>query len=268
MAERSAGRAGRGNPRLRSLLIVGLLVAGAGCASVPADKRDARDPWEAANRPLFAVAEGVDRGLVRPLARGYRAVVPRPVRAGVSNFFSNLADIDAAVNALLQGKPRAALQDVGRVFINTTLGLGGLLDPATPSGLESSEEDLGQTLAVWGVGAGPYLYLPVLGPVTLRDTPRIATQLAIPSVLFDDSARPYAVPLQILSGRADALDLTDARDASALDRYAFTREAYLQRRRFDIDDGAPPAASDEFDDLLDEFDDELDDEPDAPESPR
>ncbi len=213
-----------------------------------------QDPIEGFNHRSFKVSEFSDRRILRPIARGYRAVVPQPIRTGVTNFFSNLRGIDSALNGFLQGKPRRGFTDVYRVLINSTLGLGGLFDPATLAGVEFQDEDFGQTLAVWGYTESAYVYLPVVGPSTVRDLPNLFFRFLWPNLALGDSYNLGLTGLDIVSAREQALVLTDALDATALSPYVFTREAYYQRRRFQIFDGAPPEVDkfDEFDDLDDE----------------
>ena len=213
-----------------------------------------QDPIEGFNQRSFKVSEFSDQKILRPVARGYRAVVPQPIRTGVSNFFSNLRGIDSALNGFLQGKPRRGFTDVYRVLVNSTLGLGGLFDPATRAGIEFQDEDFGQTLAVWGYTESAYVYLPVVGPSTVRDLPNLFFRFLWPNVALGDSYNLGLTSLDVVAAREQALVLTDALDATALSPYVFTREAYYQRRRFQIFDGAPPQVDkfDEFDDLDDE----------------
>ncbi|MCH7538708.1 MAG: VacJ family lipoprotein, partial [Proteobacteria bacterium] len=140
-----------------------------GCASLPAEQRAASDPWEAMNRPLFRVNVGADSVITKPLAKGYRAIMPGPVRTGVSNFARNLTTPRSAINNFLQGKPANGFSEIARFLFNSTLGLAGIFDVATAGGMEEYREDFGQTAAVWGVPDGPYVMLPILGPQTLRD---------------------------------------------------------------------------------------------------
>jgi len=188
---------------------------------------------------------------LKPVARGFKRVVPGFLRQGIQNFFSNVRGVDSAVNGFLQGKPRRGFTDVGRVLVNTTLGIGGLFDPATDMGLQFQDEDFGQTLAVWGYTESAYVYLPVVGPVTVRDIPVVVLRFAVPRFVLGENYTLGVGALDVVALRSEALALTQARDAAALDPYAFTREAYYQRRKFQIFDGAPP--QDEF---FDEFEDE------------
>ncbi len=245
--------------RLMLLVLCAGLVSGCAGSLVGGQARiyGVKDPAEGANQRSYQVAEALDRGVLRPVAGGYRRVVPQVLRTGVSNFFMNLRGLDSALNGFLQGKPRRGLTDVSRVLLNTTLGLGGLFDPASRAGLAFQDEDFGQTLAVWGYSDTAYIYLPVVGPTTVRDLPALAFGFLWPRYLLGDRYNAGAVGLDLISRRAEALNLTDARDASALSPYVFTREAYYQRRRFQIYDGAPPV-TDRFEEFeeLDELDDE------------
>jgi phospholipid-binding lipoprotein MlaA len=218
------------------LLIAGLMLTG--CATLPSDKPDPRDPWERFNRASFKFNDSLDRALLRPVAKGYVKVTPRVVRTGISNALSNLETVTTIVNDALQGKMKQAGRDSARFLMNSTLGLGGLFDPASAAGLENNDEDFGQTLGKWGVKSGPYLMLPVLGPSTLRDTfARVPDQLTDPvNYLEDDSTRYIIRAFDILDLRADLLSL-DEQLARSYDRYAFVRNAYLQRREFKVMDG-------------------------------
>ena len=235
--------------RLRSLpartaLAAGLLAL-AGCATTPGAYRLAeRDPLEKANRVLWGVNTTADRLVIKPVTKGYRAVAPRPVRQVVTNFFANLAEPWSFINNVLQGKPKRAAQNLGRFVVNSTLGIGGLLDPATDMGIPDNEEDLGQTLAVYGVNGGPYLMLPFLGPSTLRDgigsgVAFYADPINIGIKNLDISVwykRGYRA-LYILDARSDLIESGgDAFLETSLDPYAATRSAYLQRRQAAIRD--------------------------------
>jgi len=203
------------------------------------------DPWESFNRSVFRFNEGVDQAVLKPVAKAYQSATPEVVKTGVSNVFGNLRDIWSTVNLFLQFKPKAGLQMGTRVLINSTLGLYGLLDIATPAGLDRQSEDFGQTLGHWGVGSGPYVMLPLLGPSTLRD----ATAFVVVDRNGDPlgeltpvSDRNVAVAVRVVDQRSKLLPMEKTMDAIALDRYSFIRDAYLQRRRYDIFDGNPPDA--------------------------
>lgn len=227
-------------PRLRLATACALLGLGmlGGCASTG----DPRDPLEPINRGIYTFNEGLDTVLIKPAAEIYEGLVPPIARTGVSNAFSNVNDVVVALNNLMQGKVGEALSDIGRVLINTTAGLFGLFDVATPVGLEKHDEDFGQTLGYWGVGDGPYLVLPFLGPRNLRDTAGIFVDLAIDPMYYIDSVpeRNSLYGLRFISRRAELLGASRLLSVAALDEYEFVRDAYLQRRRNLIHDGNPP----------------------------
>src|ERR1043165_3148867 len=203
----------------------------AGCATVPSGKPDPRDPWERFNRSSFAFNDALDRAVAKPAAKAYKKVTPRVVRTGVSNFFSNLGNINTIVNDVLQGKVKQAGHDSARFLMNSTLGPGGLFDPASAAGLEHNDEDFGQTLGKWGVKSGPYLMLPILGPSTVRDTfARLPDQFTYPvNYLEDDSTRYLLRGAEFLDLRADLLSLDDQIE-KRYDKYACIRNAWLKRR--------------------------------------
>jgi phospholipid-binding lipoprotein MlaA len=225
-------------PPLRAPLAAVLLLLG-GCATAPATPGD---PLEGMNRAVFSFNEAVDKAVLKPVATGYQKVLPQFVRTGIDNFFGNIGDAWSAVNQLLQAKPAAAFEMGLRFGVNTVFGLGGLLDVAGEAGIERRSEDFGQTLGRWGLGAGPYLVLPLLGPSTLRDTAALPLDLrASPSALPDKESARYAVgTLQAVSTRARLLSATQAIDDIALDKYALIRDGFLARRRNQVYDGNPP----------------------------
>ncbi len=224
----------------RRLAWVGLVLALQGCASVAAS--DPRDPWEGVNRKIYRFNESVDEAVVQPVARAYVQVLPSFARTGVHNFMGNLADVWTAVNAALQLKGQAAIESAMRVAINTTLGLYGVLDIATEAGIAKHKEDLGQTLGHWGVQPGPYMVLPLLGPSTLRDTAALPGDLqASPSQYFsDNNTRVGVTLLRGVDTRAGLLKASDAVKGAALDPYSFVRDAWLQKRQYEVYDGNPP----------------------------
>jgi phospholipid-binding lipoprotein MlaA len=240
-----------------------LLLVLAGCASVPSGKPDPRDPWERFNRSVFNFNETLDRAIAKPVAKGYVKVTPRIVRTGISNAYSNLDTVPTVINDLLQGKFRQAGHDSARFLMNSTLGLGGLFDPASAAGLDSNDEDLGQTLGKWGVKAGPYLMLPVLGPSSARDAFSRAADTSLEPVWYleDDSTRYWIRFGDLLDQRASLLEL-DAQLERSYDRYAFIRNAWIQRREYQVKDGD---VDDQSMDLEEEFKDDPDDSP-APET--
>lgn len=219
------------------------LVFLAGCAG-QVSERDARDPLEPLNRVSFEVTERLDQYFMRPLARAYEWALPDFAVTGIYNFFHNLRTLDSAVNGLLQGRPRSAATDAGRFLANSTFGLGGLFDVATGMGLVYQDRDLGQTLAVWGYTDSSYVYVPFLGPSTIRDLPGTFLKAAwVPLLLKQSEGNFWVEGVDVVSVRAERLRATDARDAMALESYSFTREAYYQQRRFKLFEGEPPAES-------------------------
>ena len=228
------------SPYRLALIACALLLGG--CAAGPHPK----DPWESWNRNVYEFNQVVDKVALKPAAKGYRKVVPPPVRGGVTNFFGNFRDVTSAVNNLLQFKLGNALSDVGRVLVNSTVGLFGVFDIATPLGLEKHDEDFGQTLGYWGVASGPYVVLPFLGPSTVRDSAGlVGDYFTDPEFyIFEDDALGWGVfGLRIVNLRANLLAAERVLDEAAIDRYAFLRDAYLQRRLSQIHDGNPSDAA-------------------------
>ncbi len=231
------------NPLVRfALPAVALLCQAAlsGCATIPAGaSKNPGDPWERFNRSVYQFNDGIDRAVAKPAAKAYRKVTPRPVRTGVSNFFDNITYPITAVNAALQGKFRQAGRDTGRFLLNTVVGVGGILDPASDVGLQRNDEDFGQTLAVWGVPSGPYLMLPIFGPSNVRDAPaRVVDNLMDPKNLVGTSdARIAANVLNIIDSRAQLLVIEKPLE-NVFDRYAFLRDVWRQRRLSQIRDGS------------------------------
>lgn len=226
----------------------GAIAVAAGLLSGCATGGDPRDPLEGFNRAVFSFNEGVDKAVLKPVARGYEAVVPLPGRTGVANFFSNIGDIFIAVNNLVQGKLGDAVSDLGRVAVNTTVGIIGLFDIASELGLEKHEEDFGQTFGRWGVGDGPYVVLPFFGPRTLRDTAGFVVDSYTDPLYYatgDVPTRNILVATRIISNRAQLLPAEKVIDEAAIDKYSYIRDAYLQRRRNLIYDGHPPRPKDD-----------------------
>jgi phospholipid-binding lipoprotein MlaA len=216
----------------------------AGCASTGNPK----DPLEGFNRAMFAFNEAADKAVFKPIATGYDNVLPLPGRAWVGNFFSNLADPWIGVNNLAQGKLRAGFSDLGRFVVNTTVGIAGTFDVASEMGLEKHEEDFGQTLGRWGVGEGAYVVWPIIGPRTVRDTVGFGVDFFGADPVWDAvdiSVRNSATALRFIDTRAQLLPATRSIDEAALDKYSYTRDAYLQRRRSLVHDGSPPRDKDE-----------------------
>jgi phospholipid-binding lipoprotein MlaA len=194
------------------------------------------DPLEGVNRKIQTFNDTADRWVLKPLAKGYTKVVPKVARRGVSNFFTNLTYPVVMLNQFLQGKWRAGFSDTGRFLLNTTLGLGGLLDPATAAGLDQHEEDFGQTFARWGMGSGPYLVVPFMGPATVRDGGGSIVGAFMYAPRYSDNVplRNSLTGLMVLDTRAGLLS---AEELISGDRYSFLRDAYLQRREYLIHDG-------------------------------
>ncbi len=195
------------------------------------------DPWEGFNRSIYQFNKQADRFVIKPLAQGYQAVTPDIVETGIHNFFSNLGDVNSLVNNVFQFKPEAAATDFARITFNTTFGLAGLIDVATPMGLVSSDEDFGQTLGYWGLTSGPYLVLPFFGPSSVRDgLGRIPDNMmdVWPEVTEDIPTRNVGYGLRTLDTR---VSFFAAERMIAGDEYSFIRDAYLQKRKFDVRDG-------------------------------
>jgi phospholipid-binding lipoprotein MlaA len=253
--------------RLR-LIALGLgttaLVGLTGCASAPAPKTEAGasntaaaapspiDPWENWNRKVYGFNDSIDRAVLKPVAETYQKVVPSLVRTGVGNVLGNIKDVWSAANHVLQGKFMVGMEMGMRVLVNSSFGLGGLLDPATEMRLEKRPTDFGLTLGKWGLGNGPYVMLPLLGPSTLRDSAGFLVDRNFgPSNLPPTTGGQVAVTtIDVVNTRAGFLNAGQLMDQVALDRYSFLRDAYLSRRRDALYDGAPP---------MENFDDEADD---------
>ncbi|HEY5683106.1 MAG TPA: VacJ family lipoprotein [Sulfuricaulis sp.] len=207
------------------------------------ERNKAKDPFEGFNRAVYKFNEKTDQYVVKPLAKGYRAVVPQPVSKSISNFFSNLYDPANMLYNFLQGKPKAGFSDLGRFIVNSTVGIAGLFDVASKMGLSKHNEDFGQTLAVWGVGDGPYLVLPFFGPSNIRDGASLPVDWYTypPNHMEEHSTRDKMFIVEVVDKRAQLLDASDILEqAAGGDPYAFVREAYRQRRLSLIYDGNPP----------------------------
>ena len=231
----------------RWIATTAVLAALANVTALSAQAEEA-DKLEGINRKVFYVNERLDHYVLRPVAVTYTKVIPDPLERGVDNFFSNLGEIGNVVNDVLQGKFKQAGLDSSRFLINTTIGVAGLFDVAARAGIEKNEgEDFGQTLAVWGVGEGPYLMLPLIGPSTLRDAPsKFVDSLTSPLSYVDDVlARNSARALDLLATRASLLEYDEIISG---DKYLFVRDVYLQRNRYLVNDGA---IEDDFGDFED-----------------
>jgi phospholipid-binding lipoprotein MlaA len=223
--------------------VLALALLASGCATLPPGVQPSpKDPWERFNRSTFAFNDSLDEHILKPLAKGYTAVLPSPVRTGVTNFFGNFEDVWSTVNQLLQGKIEQTARMTMRVVVNTTVGIGGVFDPATPMGLERHSEDLGQTLGRWGVPPGPYVVLPIFGPSDVRDGLMFPLDHYVSPTLFVDTttAKLSIDVLEMVQTRADLLQASNLLNDIALDRYSFLRDAYIARRRSLVYDGNPP----------------------------
>jgi len=233
-----------------------------GCATTSENDINSNDPLEAFNRASYRFNSTLDKAVIRPVGKGYDTVFPKPVKTGVSNFFANLDEIPTIFNDVLQGKFSDAVNDTGRLLINTSLGLGGFIDVATDLGLEQHDEDFGQTLAVWGIETGPYLVIPFLGPSTLRDTlARPVDRHYSPKRNVDHiRTRNTIYALELIDLRYRLLVL-DSQLEDALDEYSFVRDAFLMRREYKVYDGDPPENDDFYDDdCFDDDDEQCDDD--------
>lgn len=219
---------------LRAGFLFLVVLLAAGCATGP--NANPRDPFEPFNRGVSRFNEDVDRMVLKPVATAYKEITPSPVRTGVSNFFANLGDVWSAVNSLLQFKFGNAAENIMRFNVNTFFGLGGLIDIASDANIERHKEDFGQTLGRWGVPQGPYLVLPLLGPSTVRDTLALSVDVQgrLLSQVDPDGLRHGLYVLQAVEKRASLLRSGAVLDEAALDKYSFTRDAYLQYRRASV----------------------------------
>jgi phospholipid-binding lipoprotein MlaA len=232
--------------RPAAALVVCLSLFFAGCSTSPNLRKDSRDPLERVNRASYKLTDVVDRAVLKPVTKGYKFIAPQFVETGVSNFFANLGQPTVIVNDLLQAKFKDGMSDTGRFLLNTTLGIGGLFDPATSVGLDKHDEDFGQTLGKWGVPSGAYLFVPLYGPSTLRDaTGSLLDVYSDPHHYVERDAIRYGLyGLNLIDTRARLLE-TDQTLESTFDRYAFVRNAYLQRREYQVTDGAVSPIEDE-----------------------
>ena len=229
------------NPLLKKLILIFSITLLSACASVPGGPSEG-DPFESYNRAMFSFNDTLDEYILKPVAEGYDAILPRPAKTGVSNFFNNINDIFVVLNDILQFKFQQAFEDASRLVLNSTIGLYGLIDVATPMGLPKHNEDLGQTLATWGVADGPYIVLPFFGSHTLRDTSDIIILAAYyPTNEIENKDVLYGtIFLKTIDTRYKLLKVSRIVEQAALDEYSFVRDAYLQNRRNLIYDGNPP----------------------------
>jgi phospholipid-binding lipoprotein MlaA len=252
---------------LPCLGISAVLLLGVGCTSTPSRITEPRDPLEPFNRAVYRFNSDFDKAFLQPAARGYQAITPDPVERGVTNFFGNLADVTSVINNILQFKMSRAGSDVGRLFINSTVGVLGFVDVATNVGLPSYKEDFGQTLGYWGLDSGAFVMLPLLGPSSVRDAFGEAGDIFTDPLfnldpLFnirEDHVYWGLVALRAVDRRAGYLATGEILEEAALDPYILLRDAYLQRRHYRVHDGNPPVLEGE-EDFWDEID--FDSEPD------
>jgi len=237
------------------LLILTLLSA---CATIDGPT-DPKDPFESYNRAVYKFNDKLDKYVLKPVAEGYDTITPNPVQKGISNFFSNLDDVIVLINDLLQLKLTQAASDTGRIIVNTTFGLFGLIDWASDINLNKHHEDFGQTLGYWGTPSGPYFMLPFFGPSTIRDTSGLVVDTTYFNPLYRELHKGFPPPsrdgesavlndtgamsmsvLKIIDNRAKLLKAEKILDEAALDRYTYIREAYFQSRQNKVYDGQPP----------------------------
>ncbi len=236
------GNAFRPNHMTRLVLLLCISMIGSGCAT----SQNPQDPWEGMNRKIYGFNKGIDNAFVRPVASGYRSILPSPVRTGVSNFYRNLGVIVTGFNNVLQLKIKDVPVDIIRFTTNILYGLGGLIDVATYAGIPYNNEDFGQTLGYWGFNSGPYLVLPFFGPSTVRDGIGLPVDIYVSPVydaVNDDGVRWGLLALYVIDTRANLLDAEVFLRQAALDEYSFVRNSYLQRREYLINDGNVPDAT-------------------------
>jgi len=248
------------------LILLAVLLA-AGCASNPDRVSDPRDPLEPFNRAVYRFNTDFDNAFMRPLAEGYKAITPEPVDRGITNFFRNIDDVTSFANNILQFKMSRAGSDLGRIFMNSTVGILGFFDVATNAGLPSYKEDFDQTLGYWGLEPGAFVMLPILGPSSMRGTIGWAGDIVTDPFFSIETGDIYwgVITLRMVDYRADRLAAGDILDDASLDPYTFLRDAYLQRRQNLVYDGNPPSSEGEGD-IWDDVDFE-DGAPPAPSGP-
>lgn len=238
---------------LTFLTLIALLIGG--CATSPEHTANERDPWQGFNRKVYSFNDALDKSFLVPAATSYRAVTPDFAEQGVHNFFSNLSDVGVAFNNTLQFKFLDAASDVGRLVVNSTIGLFGLIDVASRMGMEKHKEDFGQTLGYWGMGTGPYVMLPFLGPSNLRDGPGKLVDTYLWPLNYVDlktSERIGLTVLDVVNTRAELMVTEEKAKELSRDRYVFIRDAYLDNRKFLVNDGQISTDDSLYDDLEDE----------------
>lgn len=259
---------------MKTKLITALIFLSAiflsGCASLDGPT-DPSDPFESYNRSMNTFNNNVDRYVLKPVAKGYDAITPSPVQKGVGNFFSNLDDVLVVFNDLFQFKFKQLASDTGRLLVNSTVGIFGLIDWASDIGLEKHNEDFGQTLGYWGFSSGPYIILPFLGPSTVRDVGGLVADSSYLDPINNEVHEKWQYPsrdsstslgltiVKVVDIRAGLLKAESVLDEAAIDPYIYVREAFLQRRKSLVHDGNPPIDDDLGEDDLFEEDDIFED---------
>nr|VFK37049.1 MAG: phospholipid-binding lipoprotein MlaA [Candidatus Kentron sp. SD]VFK49907.1 MAG: phospholipid-binding lipoprotein MlaA [Candidatus Kentron sp. SD]VFK77743.1 MAG: phospholipid-binding lipoprotein MlaA [Candidatus Kentron sp. SD] len=228
----------KNRPGIKIVPLLFLYMLMTGCAGADIREEGDNDPLKGMNNVFYGINDVLDKGFLEPVAELYESYLPSSVQIGISNFFDNLAYPGVIINSVLQGRIGDGVEGTGRFVVNTVFGIAGLFDPATPLGFERHEEDFGQTLGVWGAGEGAYLVLPAVGPNSVRDAPGLVADL-FTNLLYcvESSVMIPLIALNAIERRAGFLQVTRLRDASPLDPYLFTREAYRQRRTHLIHNG-------------------------------
>lgn len=227
------------NTTIKIALALSMAASLGGCATTA---NNPQDPLEGFNRAVFKFNDGLDKVALKPAAKAYKAVLPSFVQTGVSNFFGNISDLWTGFNQVLQGKGSEGANDFTRVVINSTVGVVGLFDVASKTGLPKHQEDFGQTLGKWGVAPGPYIMLPLFGPSTMRDTVALPVDWEGDLWSYKDptDVRNIGTVIRVIDKRAQLLDSSNLLEEASLDRYQFLRDGYLQQRRSKVYDGDPP----------------------------
>lgn len=243
----------------KHVVLIGVFLITTGCATTQTTDDNGvgdTDPIEPANRIFFDINETLDKHLLKPVAEVYVDYTPVPVRTSITNFFDNLTYLNVILNDLLQGKFEQGMTDMLRFTYNSTFGIAGLFDVSTPIGMPANDEDFGQTLATWGIDKGFYLYIPLLGPNTVRGATDMVPSTLLNPFFYVTSTVLFPVnALNAINKRGNLLEASNIRDEAAIDPYSFTREAHLQQREFLIYDGNPPASG--YDDIFDDEEDDI-----------
>lgn len=238
--------------RTHLIFLLLMLAVLSGCTTM--HSAETSDPFQPYNRVMHQFNDTLDAAILKPVATVYDAITPDPISQGVGNVFSNLADVKVVLNDLLQFKFAQAGSDLHRLLVNSTVGIGGIFDVATLSGIEKHHEDFGQTLGHWGVSSGPYIVLPLFGPSTVRDAVGLVTDSVVDPVMQIDHvpSRNEIITARIIDQRAGLLAVGKVIDAAAIDEYSYIRDGYLQRRQNLVFDGNPTETDDEDFDLFSE----------------